>query len=313
MLRGQPYLTARIEAEHVLFEVHVNGGFVSTDITGSPASETVPINQFLRSGVNQMSVLVYPFEQDDGSFKFDAGARLTLTIIAREAGDRADAASFALCSIAFNGADAGTPAAIKASSAAGFLDSSRDFAVVSTGDVRLGPVQIEQARTDGIVVLSRELDLRLPFPEWRFLSSDAEEPTYSLEEAELTSRYNALFAAYEEIWRAMNARDLGKLLPMFEERSQEIDAAFYLPPGSTQARLKEGFESAFKDRGAKLAPIRTGDGFWHYDVGPGGRLMRLSRGDQGSAILRFTLQSDDYSRVFPVSFRRKNGRYIVAR
>jgi hypothetical protein len=99
-------------------------------------------------------------------------------------------------------------------------------------------------------------------------------------------------------------------MPLFEERSRNTDRAFYLKPGTTQQRLRESLVDVLKDRSLTLQPIKADD-YWSLEIGPGGRLMRLVKGAHSSAILRFQ-DKDGLSHVFPVTFRRKNGRYVIA-
>lgn len=311
MLRGQPFLQASITAQNIAYQVYVNGGFVSTDMSGLASSEQWPINQLARSGRNQISVVVYPWEQEDGTHAFSPSSKFELKITAREA-QRAEAPEYELMSIRFDG-ERPSLDATTGSSAQGTLDSERDFARADQGDVGVGALIVEKVEDSGTLHIWRDLDVQLPFPEWEFLRSDREKPTYAMSEAEILPKYNELLNAYDQIWSLLASRRVDQLMPMFEERSRELDRALYQPAGTTQAKLRRAFESALSDPDCTLQPVRPEQQYWRYDVGPGGTQMRLAFGERQGAIIRFLLHAEEYSRAFPVVFRRKGGKYIVSR
>ena len=314
MLTGKPYLTVQVDGLNLPFEVFVNGGDVTTDGTGRPASERWPINPLMRSGENEIGLLLYSWKEGvDGQYGFDAGAKLTVRVLVRQAGVD-DGPEYELCAIAFDGDAFGTDAALGRSSKEGTLDSGRGFAPAAKGDVEVGPLQMRQIPPNQIIV-TRRLNLRLPFPEWAFFRGDTQVSSADLPEAEIQSHYDKLLVAYEEIWQLLASRRVEPLMPLFEERSREYDLALYQEPGTTQAKLKNAFESALATKDCHLAPLRVKDAFWYYNVAPGGRLARLSAGDYGGAVIRFKIgdPSSDYARVFPIAFRKQGDRYIVSR
>lgn len=311
MLTGKPYLSIQVDAFHVPFEIFVNSGYITTDGTGATASEKWPINPFLRSGTNEIGVLMYGWA-DGAPGAFEDDAKLTLRVLVKQADSEASQ-EHELFVIAFNGNATASAVATEGSTVEGSLDSARSFARVDQGDVELGPVKIRRIPQENVTVLTRSLNLRLPFPEWAFLRSDQQTPTIELNESEVDLQHDQLLTAYEEVWSLLASRNLDKLMPLFEERSREIDLALYQESGTTQAKLREAFESALTDSTCALAPVRPKKGGWYYNVAPGGRLARLTNSDHGGAIIRFKYGSSDFARVFPIMFRKQGSRFIVAR
>jgi hypothetical protein len=159
------------------------------------------------------------------------------------------------------------------------------------------------------------VDLVLRFRPWAFLRSEQLADVYPRGNAEQRADYPLLFAAYAEIWNKLAGQDVDGLMPLFEERSRENDEAFYLPIGTTQAKLRKQFEQELAEPSRKLGAIAiTPKTQWMYDPGPAGKLRRMVFGSRNGAIIRFVDKEDPtYMTQFPISFRKEAGRYIVSR
>jgi hypothetical protein len=299
----KPYVTLRVEADYVPYEVFVNGGFVATDLSGWTGTETWPINSWLRSGDNQIALLLYPWHpEDDVPPSFDTRARLTLKVSVRDLA-LPDGPEHEITTLCFDGSKLESGDVTAESAAPGERGSSR-----------VGPIHVEQVDFDGKLLIKRDLNLAVPFPEWAFLRSDAAAPAYTLSEDEIEPQYRQLLSAYENIWQLLQAKSLDQLMPLFAERSHEIDSAMYLPEGTTQAKLRASFEKTLHDETRNLAPLRPEEGAWKYDVGPTGRLLRLSDGAQSSAIIRFPEKSDPRASTgYAITFRKQGDQFFVAR
>lgn len=295
----KPYLTLSVDADYVPYEVFVNGGFISTDLTGWTGSETWPINPWLRSGSNQLALLLYPWHAEaDKAPSFDAQARVTLRLSLRDLA-QPDAEAIELLTLQLTGANIERPE----------LSSTN-----AHPDFTPGKLHSERVDFDGKLLLSVDFDVRLPFPEWAFLRSEPSAPAYTLSEDQISPHYERLLSAYENIWQLMQDKALDQLLPLFAERSREIDLAMYRDEGSTQAKLRDSLAQALHDDTRTLAPIRPEEGAWKYDVGPSGKLLRLSDGAQSSAIIRFPEKADPRASIgYNIAFRQQGDALIVAR
>ncbi|MEY4581967.1 MAG: hypothetical protein RL701_6670 [Pseudomonadota bacterium] len=314
LLHHKPYISLQVEADRLPFQVYVNGAFVTTELTGTQVNETWPINQLMRSGTNKIALLIRPWSRAEGPAGFEANSRLTVKILVRESG-QPDGPEHELLQLSFNGAGVKTPAMTEGSSPDGDLDSNKDFERVRHGDVTVGPVESKSIDAMGSWLLTRDLSLPLPFPEWEFLRAQRMKPAYELgNDAEALSLYERALSAYEGIWKALEAGKIDAILPLFEERSRETDLAMYQSVGTTAGKLKAAFEESLHDKGQHLAPLRPVQGFWTYDVGPGGSLVQLVRGPHGGAILRYSDHRDErYQTGFPIAFRLDGEQLIVAR
>lgn len=314
MLQDKPYLSLRVETEDVPFYVYVNGGLVTVDESGTAANETWPINQLLRSGTNEVSMLVFPYAGEEGQpASYSAASKVTLTLLVRQADD-AESPEHQVSVLRFSGSEATKSDPSAGSSPPGTRDSRQGFAPSAQGDVTIGPVRVERDPS-GMMRVTQTLRMPLPFLEWDFFRSDDVGSLYELTEEQTVVRYEELLSAYEVVWRYLRAKDVDGLMPLFEERSREVDRAMYREPGTTQRRLREAFESALHNPKVKLMPVRTGNkGYWNHDVGPTGKLMLLGRGDRMSPMIRFeNKQSAAYATVFQILFRKQGNKYIIAR
>jgi len=295
----KPYLTLSVEADYVPYEVFVNGGFISTDLTGWTGSEAWPINPWLRSGSNQIALLLYPWHvRPEEAPSFDPQAHLTLRVTLRDLASPATQ-EVEVLTLELSGAK---------------LDSPKLSAPSGHADFTVGALNSERVDFDGKLLLSLDLGMRLPFPEWAFLRSEPAAPAYTLSEEQIEPHYQRLLSAYENIWQLLHAKQLDELMPLFAERNHEIDLAMYQAEGTTQAKLRQSLACVLHDETRTLAPIRPEDGAWKYDVGPTGTLLRLSDGAQSSAIIRFPETGDPRASIgYGIAFRKQGDALVVAR
>jgi hypothetical protein len=317
MFFGQPVVSVKLEFFDCVYRLYINGGHVATDRSAMPLHEEQPINQWLRSGVNEIELHLFkqPVEGvPPDRYTLGEATRATVALTVKPA-SRPDDPGTQIASLAYSLA-AREPDRTASSSPAGRFDSTRNLARHDSGDVEVGPVQVAELPRGVGIILKRTVKIPLPFRPWAFFRS--EKMIHPLEQKpEYTQKlYGELLGAYEVVWKGLAGKDLDRVISLFEERSREIDEAYYKPTGSTQQRLREMLQESMNDRSLALAPIRgSKGGYWDMDVGPPGTLLGLMRGDRGSAIIRFADKDPDgiTSMVFPIFFRREHGQYIITR
>lgn len=311
MLSKKPYLTVKIENNQIPCQVYFNGGFVTVDSNHTVANETWPVNQFARSGDNELAMFVYPTEGFPTGYNPEAS--VTVRLLVQEVGKPDQ--QHEIATLSFSGAQAGSDAALAASSAEGEFDSTNNLVRVRHGDVTVGPASVRRLTSDGLLMVRRTISMPLPLPEWAFFRSTSVTPDFELTMETGLKPYNDLLDAYERIWTLLKRRDLDRLLPMFEERSLEMDQALYQAPGTTQAKLRIAFEEALNNTDRELQPIRPAeDDFWIYQVGSSGKMLRLSWDDLGGTIVRFAdKEHPTFATIFPIVFRKQGNDFIVTR
>lgn len=313
MLSQKPYITLHIQTSSLPFEVYVNGAPVTADETGSDADITWPINNMLHPWrENEIAILVWTNELDDGSIGFEPGAQATLSVMLQQAGALQEPGR-TIGNLHFEADKLRDARATEGSSPSGRYDSARDLASSAAGDVVIGaPFVRELNKEVGLLMVARTFVIPLPLPEWEFFSSEQVATLNNGETAQTEVLYSELLAAYEELWKKLKAGELDSVMPYFEERSRNTDRAFFLAAGTTQQRLRSSLQEAMADSSLQLGSLKT-DGFWTLNVGPTQRLMRLVWGDHSSAIIRFA--DKEYAGVattYPLTFRKQGSRYIIA-
>ena len=69
MLTDQPYFTYRIEAKGLRYQAKINGTIIHEDLEGNQLATEEPINHFMRSGKNRISLNLYPWKVE----RYDGG------------------------------------------------------------------------------------------------------------------------------------------------------------------------------------------------------------------------------------------------
>jgi hypothetical protein len=313
MLAGKPLFSLRLDIERCAHDVYVNGGLITRNLDGTPAHAEYPVNHWLRSGANDIQIFMMKWEGDPD--ECDVKAEINW----KEERGAAGAAPVKLLTLAHD-AKLATPAdPAPGSSASGTFDArTGSVTTPSTGDLRVTAASVTRltGKLAHIHVLSRSFEVSLPFPEWAFFRGEVQMRATDFESKEARRPvYNELFAAYEKLRDMLARRDVDAFLDACEERSREIDIAYYKRPGDTRASLRRDVESALNNPALELATFdRVDKGMWGYLVGSKGTLVTLYQGNRASTILRFPMKDGSaFSVILPVFFRRENGKYIVTR
>jgi hypothetical protein len=215
--------------------------------------------------------------------------------------------------MAFKGGVKG-PAALEGSSPEGLFDSARQMTASRIGDVRVGPVELTKLpEIYHGVRIRRTVSLPLRLPAWKFLTSERILQNHEASSEQRAKLHDDLLAAYQVIWDALAKKDLKSILPLFQERSQETDAALYRTPGTTQERLTEMLTESIESPDMQLAPLASAHGRWILEVGSEGTLAALLFNYKASPIIRFKRAEKGFRRIFPIYWRREGGRFIIAR
>jgi hypothetical protein len=205
-------------------------------------------------------------------------------------------------------AAAGDP--MRGSTPVGTFDSHAGFQPSSKGDLRVNAAKLVHLTgvASEIHVLSRSFDVHLPFPEWAFFHGEKVKQWWEFSNKdELKPMYNEILGAYRQLWSHLEKRDVNGFLDACEERSREVDIAYYKRPGDTRNRLRKELEAAMNDPKLELADLDLPPGkVWKYTVGSTGRLIALTQGSRGSPIFRYQRRDDTpFSLIIPSSFARK--------
>ncbi len=310
MLTEKPYFTVHIEADFCAGYFLLNGQFLqSAEI--APVRSEQPINHWVREGENELLVMLGPVDEQGNFGQFSTLAKCQVTVKVRKSGSQSNE-SLTIALLQFVAKD---PTGIEGNTPEQLLDSKNGFAPGSSGDVRVGKTTREPFNEVGAIV-KRSINLpELGLPEWSFFRSDnitsltGVDLEGRLDEAAMEQLQQELLPVYRKIWNALDSNTVDEILPLFEERSREMDEAFFKSSGETQKRLAEVLNASVQDPDRKLWPI-TDDNVMvqPYD---NNKLVRLSQ-NNGNPLLSFDYLSGG-AKHFDVIFRKSGSQWIITR
>lgn len=307
---GAPLIKLRLDVQQCVYVAYVNGGLVASNMEGTPVNEEQPINHLLRSGENQLTIHVYRWHESEPD-----NCDLKAAIMISDADDE-KRPSATMLTLTYSAKTEG--ARTRGSTAAGTFVSERGFRPDEKGDLVVGEVTSGQLPGRGSVIraLSRTFSMHLPFPEWAFFKGEKVKQWWEFkDEQEMEPTYLEIQKAYGVLQAMLAKKEVDAFLDACEERSREIDRAYYKKPGETRSSLKRELEAAINDPKVALIPVIKPSGkHWRYSVGSTGKLISLTTGSRASPILRFEMKDDTpFSLIFPVVFRKDGQRFIVTR
>lgn len=308
---GKPIFDLRLDIEGCPHDVYLNGGLVERNLDPTPAHIEYQVNHFIRSGKNELEVQL--IQMSDEPLECDVKVALRW----KDEAAPPDAVPVTLLTLVHDAKTAPVNDPTAGSSPSGSFDArtgvGQDGGALRVSAATLAPLA---PNADAVRVLRRSFELPLRFPEWAYLRSDPLTLDYQFQTPdEERVAYEALLARYDELHALLAKGDIDGFLDACEERSREVDIAFYKPPGSTRRALEAQLKNAMTDANFVLADLRKDAGKrWGYFVGSQGSLAALTQGTRASTIFRYQMKDGSaFSLVFPVFFRKENGKFIVAR
>jgi len=253
MLDKKPYFTLNIDAHMCLAFIQFNGQFIF-GAEMMPMKLDMPLNHWIRKGDNQISIALMPVDDEGEMGSFATGSRVEATLNVRQAGGSKED-NVRITSLRFDSTDPDNlPPAER-------LGSKKGFKADPKGDVKVGKTRKESYQDIG-VVMTRTVTLpKLGLPEWKFFKSDdlTDMSGFDIEgrvgDEKLLELQDELLPIYKGIWDALDKGDVDSILPLYEERSAETDAAFFKEPGETQASVERWLRESVSDPNQKLWPI----------------------------------------------------------
>lgn len=303
ILQNKPLFEINIKSFGAGYGVLINGIYIQTQFDPETTEDlTIPINHFFTSGRNSIGMKVVP---DEPGIEFNSSAYIEFTLTVKAY--REDKAH-SLLTMKFDGS---TPPKIQEKQPESiYLTTEPPFSPATSGAIEISGTDIS-AMEDfaGGLEITREIIIPSSLPRWKFFDSDKLPLPTSLSKLEWDEMRDNLFEEYKTIHNALKSKNVDAILPLFEERSSEIDLAFYEPPGTTQKQLQETLIDTLSDDELEIAPINPDAVGFAYTENI--NLRELARADQGAA-LAYQYQ-DGGSRGFPIIFRRENGKWIITR
>jgi len=311
ILTEKPYFSISLESDLCMGYVLLNG-----QLLYAPEMEAVklelPVNHWIRKGENELMMMLAPVDEQGDMGKFARNMKCTLTLRVRQSGSRsAENLTIAALKFAAKG-----KTGIEGNTPEGRLDSKKGFASSKTGDVVISKAKKESFQEIGAIV-TRSITLpEIGLPEWKFFTSDNITNLSGVDiEARLDDETSArlkkeLLPIYRRIWSALESRTVDEVMPLFQERNEEIDAAFFKKSGETGSALARELKDRISDPKCKLWPI-TDDNVM-IQLYDNNKLVRLSQ-NNGKPLLSFDHVTDKVAFYYDVIFRKSGDKWIITR
>ena len=189
----------------------------------------------------------------------------------------------------------------------GFVKS--DDGKINVGEIRANPLDF----FEGAYSVRREIHIPNSLPLWAFFNSDKIVKFDLLPEDEYEQAKRDAYPAIQRIQEALarkNEKAIDEIMPLFEERSRETDQAFYLQEGETQKGLRDEFLYNITNKNKVLVGLDVD--YVAPIVEENQLLMSFKRNENSNAIV-FNDNNYNGSSSFPISFRLKDGEWIITR
>lgn len=302
LLNKKPVFSLVVESYGVIYDLTVNDIVVQEqfDVDVQENFE-LPINQWFRSGLNKIGVNVMP---NDDCSKFSESARLKITLFVSsfESDKKYQLSNFNFSPMREK---------LLENSWHDFqLDSKDEFKPSSKGDVILKEINIGPLDEcpQGFSIF-QELLVPSSLPEWAFFTSEDLPDVHQYNDEDYYAAVSSLMVEYQKIENAILSGDIDSVMPLFDERNKELDAAFYEVPGTTKASLKKALQEAAADPELVLDAMESR--YLNFDSTYNSKVYELVRAD-GGAALGLNYKSGG-SISFPIVYRRENGKWIITR
>jgi len=301
----QPFFKVYFQAESVAFGIVVNGFEAYFNNTGGPITLEIPINQFVRSGENKFELQMQTWN-DEGDLSIKDSAFINVEY--RLYTDLNNYVVLNKQTYSAKNNKQGHP--FKDSSDKGqFSIIENKFVTSHTGEYSISDFQLEtdKAAYDANY-LYHIVTMPAPFPKWRFLTGDTiPDPEQFKTVEEMTKGLvGAPFNELKKIHTALSKKDIDSILPMFKERNDEMDKAFYYEPGTYEKMLKEALEENFK-KGRTLDDFDINNA--SPNISPGKTIINLG----ADPLIMFYNKNKSVFIKYAIYFRKDGDKWIITR
>jgi len=306
MLEHQPYFTLHIEAYGCPYHISFNDVPVMDDDIGIPVTVDYPINEWIKSGDNSITVRLTP-NKDANKLSENPENHCAATVALQvrefgEAGNKNEVISKIVYQTAPNHIIENKEL-YESSSKPGRFDSKNKFVEDQNGDVTVSKIEtqdIKGAYGYGIE-LDRTINFKASFPKWAWLSSDKIDNNQRTKEE--------LLQEYKKIWNALNSQNIVTLYPLFKERIDEYSKAYFVDKNSVDV-LKDLEESISNSemKLSELAPMK----YVYLKTFGNNHLAKLTIWD-GSALLFFNYKDGSTHVDYDIIYRKSGNKWIITR
>lgn len=307
ILDDKPLYKISINGSGEKYIVWINGVVVYQEMdASSQITTTLPVNHWMRSGANNIELSIFPSGQDK---KPNKNAEIDIRLLVSS--NNNPETEHAITSIVFKGGMVEENKPFGASGPSGRFDSRNNFAADSSGDVVVDDVIRESSKNSGGVISGeRKVHASSSLPLWSFFNSDDLPNIDAMSDAEYYKFLDTLLLYYLKVQKAIETSQTDTVVSMFEERNRELDSAFYLPPGTTEAKIRKSLKDAAENANLELLILKQEH--VSFTIEDNKKLASLTRSGQDPAII-LNFKNGAGSQHYPLMFRYQRGQWILTR
>jgi hypothetical protein len=298
ILNKKPVFNLMIHSVGTRYEILLNGVMVYDDDSGGGQITTsLPINHWMRSGENSLRLVIYP---DDEGTPINEKSEVNAEIYVHN--DEIEQ-QYRIGGFNFKGLGK-----IPEPDLLEYRLEAELFKRDDEGEVIAQDVEItEDTVFDGVIEYKQIFTIPNSLPLWAFFNSEhlPNEPDLSEEEFwELSAELRDYLKMIQD---KIIAGEFDEVMPLFEERNNELDKAFYYSSGVMQAKLKDAFETDIPQ--LDMLPI-TGKSVGYINE-HNQKLASVYR--DGKPAISGNYKEGFGSLKFPIMFRKQDGKWIITR
>ena len=299
ILNKKPVFKLMIHSVGTRYEVLINGVMVHDDDSGGGQITTsLPINHWMRSGENSLKLVVYP---DDEGIPINEKSEVNAEIYVYN--DDVEEQQYRIGGFNFKGVGH-----IPEPKLLGYRLDAELFKHDDEGEVIAQEVEItEDTVFDGVIEYKRIINIPNNLPLWAFFNSDDIPNEPELSEEDFWAISAELRDHLKIIQDKIIAGEVDDVMPLFEERNNELDKAFYYSSGVMEAKLRDAFETDIPQ--LDMLPI-TGKSVGYINE-HNRKLASVYR--SGKPAISGNYKEGTGSLKFPIMFRKQDGKWIITR
>jgi hypothetical protein len=306
VLFNKPIFELDIKSLACSYQVVLNGLVVFQDYSDTGISARMPVNHWFLPDNNVLEVHAINKEVNG---KFDEEAFVKISLFVKQSGIDGPEYKVAELVQSAKGVAIGSPALGTTQPAR--LNSKRNFYVDNRGDVVVHEVQHEV--TKGKYVnhhLTLPMHIPSAIPLWGFFSSDKIGFVDDLSDKDYYELRDELAPIYRKIHSAIINNQVDSIMPLFAERNEEYDRAFYYEPGTYERKLRASLQDAVVD--SSLESVSLDNKYLGVYSPYGGQLVKLDR-QSGHPAITFNFKDAMGSQSYDIWFRKEGDQWIISR
>lgn len=298
ILKQKPVFTIDFHGAGTRYQFYVNGVLVENNPDALQATTELPVNHWMRSGINTLDLLVYP---DDEGEEISSNSQIKASLQVRNYGEQEN---YPLGGISFDGATYKNVLPVL-----GYQRDVKDFSVMDDGGIVVSEMAVENdVYFEGTRKYSITIDVPSNLPLWSFFNSDNVPDFRTVSDEDYLDLRLKLYNILRNIQDHLEHGNIDDIMPLFSERNRETDLAFYKEEGQTERELHSDFTNDIPT----LNMINLGPESSAYESEENLKLASNFRGDRKNAISG-NLKSGTGNLSFPIMFRKQGDKWIITR